>query len=88
MNEGIYFGVPLLVVPQKGDQHLVAHRVSELGLGVSLHPQEVTPERLRELAFQVMRDEKILAEVEKAMERQHAAGGSERGANSILKYLS
>lgn len=32
-SEGLYFGVPLLVIPVMGDQPIVAKRIEELELG-------------------------------------------------------
>ncbi|MFE7133415.1 macrolide family glycosyltransferase [Streptomyces sp. NPDC057638] len=45
--EALYHGVPPVVVPRTGEQELVAERVTELGLGRSVAPGEVTADRLR-----------------------------------------
>ena len=41
-TEGLFHGVPLVVVPQMGEQALVAGRVEELGAGICLVPHAVT----------------------------------------------
>jgi MGT family glycosyltransferase len=46
--ESLAFGVPPVVVPRTGEQDLVAARVAELGLGRSIAPGELSPERLRD----------------------------------------
>lgn len=43
VNEGLLYQVPLIVVPQRGDQYIVARRVAELGVGLSLMTAEATP---------------------------------------------
>ena len=46
VNEALSFAVPLLIVPQRSDQFLVAERIKELGLGCTLQMKRVTPSRL------------------------------------------
>src|SRR4051794_18925568 len=46
--EAIYYGVPMVVVPQQPEQAMTATRVAELGLGVALEPEQVTTGALRD----------------------------------------
>jgi MGT family glycosyltransferase len=46
-NEALYFGVPLVVVPQRGDQHMVGARVAELGAGLAISPGDIDAARLQ-----------------------------------------
>ena len=83
-NEALWFGVPLLVVPQRGDQHLVARRVAELGAGLRMPPDEVTADRLRD-AVRALRSapeyrERALAQGASL----RSAGGPRRAAELIL----
>ena len=45
--EALYYGVPLVCVPQMVEQEVNAARVAELGLGVRLDPEGLTADDLR-----------------------------------------
>jgi MGT family glycosyltransferase len=44
--EALWYGVPMVVVPQMPEQALTARRVTELGLGVDLDPSAITAAKL------------------------------------------
>ncbi len=46
-SEALYYGVPLLAIPQATDQHYVAKRVAQLGAGKILTREKVTAPLLR-----------------------------------------
>ncbi|MGL4740446.1 MAG: macrolide family glycosyltransferase [Sarcina sp.] len=47
-SEGLLNDIPLVVVPQFGDQFLVAKRVEKLGAGIKLHNHQITASKIRE----------------------------------------
>ena len=47
-HEGLYNGVPLVVIPQSADQPVIAKQVESLGAGVTLQMQGLTESRLSE----------------------------------------
>lgn len=55
-SEGLYYGVPLIVLPQSADQPYLARRVAELGAGIHLNPEGLTAGDLREAAERVFKD--------------------------------
>ncbi|PXY51682.1 glycosyl transferase, partial [Virgibacillus profundi] len=57
--EGLYYGVPLIAVPQAVDQPLNAARIADLGLGVHLPKEEVSVPALREALCTVTADPAI-----------------------------
>jgi MGT family glycosyltransferase len=85
-SEALWHGVPLLVYPQHGDQHLVAARVSELGAGLRLSNGDIEPVRLRQLADRVLAEPAFRKQGRKIAEGFHAAGGCRRAAGEILAY--
>lgn len=47
VSEALYYGVPLIVIPQSADQHLIGQRIEQLGAGKALRRATVTAQRLR-----------------------------------------
>lgn len=47
VTKALLHGLPLVIVPYAGDQPEVAQRVVAAGAGVSLYPEQLTPETLR-----------------------------------------
>lgn len=85
-NEGLFYEVPLLVVPQRGDQYMVAGRVAELGAGLPLFAQEATPGRLRTVADQVLATPRFKEGAHRVGQSLQAAGGYQRAAEEILLF--
>jgi MGT family glycosyltransferase len=54
VNEGVYAGVPLLVIPQAADQFQIAQRVQKLGVGKTLQRDNLSAERLRRTAMAIL----------------------------------
>ena len=48
VSESLFYGVPMTVVPQMGEQAIIGRRVAQLGAGICLTKEEVTAARLRE----------------------------------------
>lgn len=86
-NEGLLYGVPLLVVPQRGDQYMVAGRVAELGAGLPLFPHEVTPERLRGMVAHMLAEPSFRQQAQQVGQSLHDAGGYRRAADEILAFV-
>jgi MGT family glycosyltransferase len=54
VSEGLWAGVPLLMLPQAADQHSIARRVQGLGAGKLLPPRHLTAQRLRTAAEELL----------------------------------
>lgn len=85
-NEGLFYGVPLIVLPQSADQPLVARRVAELGAGLHLHQEDVTARDLREAAERVCQDSSIRKVCNEIGDSFRAAGGYQRAVEEIFAY--
>jgi MGT family glycosyltransferase len=87
-NEGLYHGVPLVVVPQRGDQHLVAGRVAELGAGIAIAPGEVTPQTLKDAVLRLLSEPGFGIKAHALGKALRDAGGYVRAATEILKFVN
>jgi MGT family glycosyltransferase len=86
-SEALYFGVPLIVLPQHGDQYLVASRTKELGAGLTLHRSEATAENLKQTAARVLSDSRFKTSAMEIAESFKMAGGCKRGADEIEAFI-
>jgi MGT family glycosyltransferase len=85
ISEGLWYGVPLLVIPQGSDQYLVAARVETLKAGAALNKRRLTPEALRQAVDSVALDEGIRANIETIQDSFREAGGFERAADEVIR---
>ncbi|MZE73684.1 macrolide family glycosyltransferase [Streptomyces sp. SID5789] len=87
VNEAMFAGVPLLVVPQGADQPMVAGRVVELGAGLSIRTENVTEGSVRAVARRLLEDSRYLAATSGLRATQCEAGGYRRAADELERYL-
>ncbi len=59
VNEALYFGVPMLAVPQVNDQYTVAKRLVSMQLGMTESLKELSPETLRSKTETLIMDRKV-----------------------------
>lgn len=82
LNEAIYYGVPLIVIPQDADQPFNALRVAELNLGITLKMRNAK-HGLYEMAKQVIENEEIKKQMKCAQIKQQSAGGVQKAADYV-----
>jgi MGT family glycosyltransferase len=87
VNEALYFGKPLLIIPYLLEQAIVARRVADLGAGLVLSPREVTPQKLRETINELIFNPTYAAAARELGAGLREAGGEERAAQEILSYV-
>lgn len=88
VGEALYYGVPLVVVPQGVDQFVTAGRVEALGAGVRLDSSTLSAEGLRRAVERVLSDESFRQGSKAIGESFRAAGGYRRAAEEILSFRS
>jgi MGT family glycosyltransferase len=84
--EAIYYGVPMVVVPQQPEQAMTAARVAELGLGVALEPGPVTAGALRDAVTTVSADPGYRGRIAHMQQAAREAGGFLHAANAIQQF--
>ncbi len=87
VNEAMYAGVPMLVVPQGADQPMVARRVVELGAGLSIRTQDVTAGAVHDRARLLLEDTRFREAAGALQIAQRQAGGYRRAADELERYL-
>lgn len=85
-SEGLYFGVPLVVIPVAGDQPIVAKRVEELGAGIQLDRRQLTADQLRAAAERVLHNPSFAENSRKIGDSLKEAGGFKKAADEIFKF--
>jgi UDP:flavonoid glycosyltransferase YjiC (YdhE family) len=76
----------MIVVPQRGDQHLVGARIAELGAGLAIPAPRVTPELLRSAAAGMLGDAAFRSKAKLLGQSLRNAGGPSRAADVIRQY--
>ncbi|MGG2016619.1 macrolide family glycosyltransferase [Bacillus sp. S10(2024)] len=85
-HEGLYYGVPLIVIPQSADQPIVAGRVANIGAGINLSMNSLTADQLRETANQVLHNPSFLKEVGNISESFQKSGGYRQAVDEIFEF--
>jgi MGT family glycosyltransferase len=85
-NEALYCGVPLVVVPQRGDQHMVGARVAELGAGLAIPLRDLDAARLREAVEAALSDPAFRESAQALGASLRASGGYRRAADAIQAF--
>lgn len=86
--EALYYGVPLLTLPQMPEQAVNADRVVALGLGQQLDVRAVTADALRDALDQVTSSSEIRANLTRMQAEVRAAGGVDAGVQAIENHLA
>ena len=81
--ESLFYGVPLVVIPQIEEQEVTARRVGEMRLGKYLTRAAVNAQILADAVASVFGNQEILHNVQGIQEQIRASGGSRRAADLI-----
>jgi len=86
VNESLSHGVPMLVIPQMGEQMIIGRRVEELGAGLYIEKPEVTAEKLREGVRRLLADQRFREQAVRVRQSFQTAGGVARAADAIRAF--
>ena len=86
--EALYYGVPLVCVPQMVEQEVNSDRVVELRLGVRLDPDAPTADDLRAAVDTVTTDPATRAALDEMRTAIRRAGGAVAAADAIEDHLA
>ncbi len=85
-SEGLYYGVPLIVLPQSADQPMVARHVAEKGAGIYLKQEGLSAGELQDAAERVLTDRAFKKACAKIGDSFRNAGGFHRAVEEIISY--
>ncbi len=86
VQEGLYFGVPLLLFPQTEEQELVARRVEAFGAGRVIEEKDLESEKLLGLVDMFLDDKSYLQSTKKLQKSLHSSGGYKRATDKIEEF--
>jgi MGT family glycosyltransferase len=85
--EALYFGVPMVAVPQQPEQEATARRLEELGLGRRLAAEDLAPATLLSTVSEVRASHEIRRNVAAMSSTVRNAGGATAAAAAIEAHL-
>lgn len=85
-HEGLYYGVPLIVIPQSADQPIIAEQVVNIGAGIQLQMQGLTATELREAVERVLTLPSFKKAVATVKDAFRTSGGSHQAVNEIFEW--
>ncbi|MDJ1476173.1 glycosyltransferase [Bacillus sp. LS15-K4] len=86
-HEGLYNGIPLIVIPQSADQPVIAKQVENLGAGVKLHMKELTEEQLRESVELILNNPTFKEAALNLKESFRKSGGYKQAVDEIFTFV-
>ena len=86
VSESLSYGVPVVVIPQMGEQAIVGRQVEHLGAGLCLTKEEATAEKLRESVRQLLVEDRFRSQAATVRQSFHDAGGVARATDTILAF--
>ncbi len=86
VSEALYFGVPVITIPQTNDQPMVTSRLVSLGAGIGLKNEEITPELLRDSVDKVLAEQSYKTMSRKIGESFKEAGGYQKAADWVCEF--
>ncbi|MGG4103239.1 macrolide family glycosyltransferase [Paenibacillus lautus] len=87
-HEGLYYGVPLIVIPQSADQPIIAGQVAHIGAGITLQMQSLSANQLREAADRVLSLSSFKKAAANIRESFRRSGGYHQAVDEIFEYKS
>jgi MGT family glycosyltransferase len=88
VSESLHYGVPIVAVPQTGEQALVGRRAEQLNAGLFLAKDEAGPSQLRDAVLRVLHDDRFRRAAAAVRRSFDEAGGAANAADGILAFVS
>ncbi len=86
VSESLSYSVPMVVVPQMGEQAIVGRRVAQLGAGLCLTKEEVTVETLRDAVRRLLVEDRFRSQAATVCQSFREAGGVAQATDAIFAF--
>lgn len=86
-SEGLYFGIPLIIIPQEVDQPVVARQVEKMGACIVLDKNNITPHLLKTSLDKIFKDESYKNNAMIIREDFMKRGGYKKAADKIMGLI-
>ena len=87
-GEAIYYGVPMIAIPQMDEQAITAGQIEKNGLGIAfLDKTAITSESLKAAIEKLLTDPSYKATAKDFSEDMRSLGGAQASADAIIRFL-
>lgn len=88
-GESIYYGVPMIAIPQMDEQAITARQIEKNGLGFALlSKEEVTSEAIKERIQTLLTDQSYKDTVKEFSEDMKSLGGAVASCDALIDFLN
>ena len=87
-GEAIYYGVPMIAIPQMDEQAITAEQIEKNGLGLAFPDKKaITSEALRGAILRLLEEPSFRETARAFSEDMRALGGAQATADAIVRFL-
>ena len=87
-GEAIYYGVPMIAIPQMDEQAITARQIEKNGLGFAFPDKNaITGEKLKAAIVKLLEDPAYRNTVREFSEDMKSLGGAQASADAIIRFL-
>lgn len=87
-GEAIYYGVPMIALPQMDEQAITARQIEKLGLGFAFCDKSaITSEKLKAAIVACLEDPSYKQTAAEFSEDMKSLGGAQASADALMKFL-
>ena len=87
-GEAIYYGVPMIALPQMDEQAITARQIEKLGLGFAFcDKSQITSEKLKAAIVTCLNDPSYKAKAKEFSDDMKSLGGAKASADAVLNFL-
>lgn len=88
-GESIYYGVPMIAIPQMDEQAVTAGQIEKLGLGIAFHGKEsVTAQSLKMAIETILQADSYRETLQEFSADMRSLGGAKASADALVRFLS